>query len=69
MNMNNINLQIAKAEAALNIYLSDLPVGVAYLLLKNKIQEIQLLFQQQVALEQQKQKNQQDDQNKQEGQE
>lgn len=37
---NNINLNIAKAETVLNIFLSDLPVGVAYLLLKNKLQEI-----------------------------
>lgn len=74
MKFKKVNLQIAKAEIALNMYLSDLPVGVAYLLLKNKMQEIQPLFQQQAMLEQQNQKNQtkldqQDDQNKQEGQE
>lgn len=53
---NNINLQIAKAETALNVFLSDLPVGVAYLLLKNKMQEIQPLFQQQTMLEDSREK-------------
>ena len=65
---NNINLNIAKVETALNMFLSDLPVGVAYLLLKNKLQEIQPLFQQQVLLEEQKEK-QQSDQDNQTGQE
>ena len=58
-----INLNIAKAETVLNIFLSDLPVGVAYLLLKNKLQEIQPLFQQQVLLEEQKEKQQKDQDN------
>lgn len=41
---NNINFNIAKANSALDILLSNLPVGVAYLLLKNKLQEIEPLY-------------------------
>ena len=34
--MENINLKIAEVDAALTYYLQQLPIGVAYYILKNK---------------------------------
>ncbi len=39
-----INYNIAKAEAMIKEALLDLPVGVGYLILKNKLNEIQSLY-------------------------
>jgi hypothetical protein len=34
--MENINLKMAEVDAALTYYLQQLPIGVAYYILKNK---------------------------------
>ena len=41
---NNINYQMAKTEAFLQQILADLPVGVAYYILKTKTDELERLY-------------------------
>lgn len=46
--MENLNLNIIKAEKIINQSLQHLPVGVAYLIVKNKMQELEPLFYNQI---------------------
>ena len=62
--MENINLKIAEVDAALTYYLQQLPVGVAYYILKDKVKQFEGLYynqakQQQEAIQvkQEQQKN------------
>lgn len=58
--MNKINLQIAKMDSIINKCLQDFPIGIAYLLLKNKLNEIELLYKQQVQIEFEQHKQEQE---------
>lgn len=49
--MDNINLNIARADYALNEILSGIPVGAAYFLLKSKTQELETMYYQQAKQE------------------
>ena len=42
--MDNTNLNIARADYALNEILSGIPVGAAYFLLKSKTQELETMY-------------------------
>ena len=42
--MENINLKIAEVDAALTYYLQQLPVGVAYYILKDKVKLFEGLY-------------------------
>lgn len=42
--MENINLKMAEVDAALTYYLQQLPVGVAYYILKDKIKQFEGLY-------------------------
>lgn len=50
--MENINLKIAEVDAALTYYLQQLPVGVAYYILKDKVRQLELLYYNQARQEQ-----------------
>lgn len=50
--MENINLKIAEVDAALTYYLQQLPVGVAYYILKDKVKQLELLYYNQARQEQ-----------------
>ena len=42
--MENINFKIAEVDAALTYYLQQLPVGVAYYILKDKVRQLEAIF-------------------------
>lgn len=63
--MNNINYQIEKSSFLINQSLQNLPIGIAYLLLKNKIKEIEQLYYQQVQLQEKQLLKQQEQQEQQ----
>lgn len=42
--MENINFKIAEVDAALTYYLQQLPVGIAYYILKDKIRQLETIF-------------------------
>ena len=42
--MENINVQIEEVDAALTYYLQQLPVGVAYYILKDKVRQLEAIF-------------------------
>lgn len=42
--MENINLKMAEVDAALTYYLQQLPVGVAYYILKDKVKQFERLY-------------------------
>lgn len=46
--MENLNLNIVKTEKIINQSLQHLPIGIAYLIIKNKFQELESLFYNQV---------------------
>ncbi len=50
--MENINLKMAEVDAALTYYLQQLPVGVAYYILKDKVRQLELLYYNQARQEQ-----------------
>lgn len=63
--MENINFKIAEIDAALTYYLQQLPVGVAYYILKDKVEQFKILYTNQ-AMQQQEEvaKAMQEQQNK-----
>lgn len=63
--MNNINYQIEKSSFLINQSLQNLPIGIAYLLLKNKIKEIEELYYQQVQIQEKQLLKQQEQQEQQ----
>lgn len=65
--MENINLKIAEVDAALTYYLQQLPIGVAYYILKNKTKQFETLYYNQARIEQESvQKQEQSNQHKEE---
>lgn len=50
--MENINFKMAEVDAALTYYLQQLPVGVAYYILKDKVRQLELLYYNQARQEQ-----------------
>ena len=50
--MENINLKMVEVESALTYYLQQLPVGVAYYILKDKVRQLELLYYNQARQEQ-----------------
>ena len=50
--MENINLKMAEVDAVLTYYLQQLPVGVAYYILKDKVRQLELLYYNQAKQEQ-----------------
>ena len=65
--MENINLKIAEVDAALTYYLQQLPIGVAYYILKNKTKQLETLYYNQARIEQESvQKQEQSNQHKEE---
>lgn len=50
--MENINLKMAEVDAVLTYYLQQLPVGVAYYILKDKVRQLELLYYNQARQEQ-----------------
>lgn len=50
--MENINFKMAEVESALTYYLQQLPVGVAYYILKDKVKQLELLYYNQARQEQ-----------------
>lgn len=61
--MKNFNFQLARVEANLNQILEDIPIGMAYFILKSKINELEKEYYKQVQKEyaevvQQQQKDQ-----------
>lgn len=42
--MENINFKMAEVDAALTYYLQQLPVGVAYYILKDKVRQLETIF-------------------------
>lgn len=42
--MENINLKMAEVDTALTYYLQQLPVGVAYYILKDKVKQFEGLY-------------------------
>lgn len=65
--MENINLKIAEVDAALTYYLQQLPIGVAYYILKNKTKQLETLYYNQARIEQESvQKQGQSNQHKEE---
>ena len=64
--MKNINYQIEKSSFLINQSLQNLPIGIAYLLLKNKIREIEQLYYQQIQLQEKQLLKQQEQQEQQE---
>ena len=65
--MENINFKIAEVDAALTYYLQQLPVGVAYYILKDKTKQFETLYYNQARIEQESiQKQEQSNQHKEE---
>lgn len=65
--MENINLKMAEIDAALTYYLQQLPVGVAYYILKDKTKQFETLYYNQARIEQESiQKQEQSNQHKEE---
>lgn len=65
--MENINLKIAEVDAALTYYLQQLPIGVAYYILKDKTKQFETLYYNQTRIEQESiQKQEQSNQHKEE---
>lgn len=65
--MENINLKMAEVDAALTYYLQQLPIGVAYYILKNKTKQFETLYYNQARIEQESvQKQEQSNQHKEE---
>lgn len=65
--MENINLKMAEVDAALTYYLQQLPIGVAYYILKNKTKQLETLYYNQARIEQESvQKQEQSNQHKEE---
>ncbi len=65
--MENINLKIAEVDAALTYYLQQLPIGVAYYILKDKTKQFETLYYNQARIEQESiQKQEQSNQHKEE---
>lgn len=63
--MENINLKMAEVDAALTYYLQQLPIGVAYYILKNKTKQLETLYYNQARIEQESiQKQEQSNQKK-----
>lgn len=50
--MENINLKMAEIDAALTYYLQQLPIGVAYYILKDKTKQFETLYYNQARIEQ-----------------
>ena len=50
--MENINLKMAEVDAVLTYYLQQLPVGVAYYILKDKVRQLEVLYYNQARQEQ-----------------
>lgn len=61
--MENINLKMAEVESALTYYLQQLPVGVAYYILKDKVRQLELLYYNQARQEQEAIQTKQEQQN------
>lgn len=60
--MNNINLNIASTDNLINEILQSVPIGVAYLILKTKLNQIEKLYLKQIQYEyQQNNKQNQED--------
>lgn len=59
--MENLNYKIERASFRIDQSLQDLPVGIAYLLLKDKTRQIKQLYYQQVKIQMQKIQQQQED--------
>lgn len=65
--MENINFKMAEVDAALTYYLQQLPIGVAYYILKNKTKQLETLYYNQARIEQESvQKQEQSNQHKEE---
>lgn len=65
--MENINLKMAEVDAALTYYLQQLPIGVAYYILKNKTKQFETLYYNQARIEQESvQEQEQSNQHKEE---
>lgn len=65
--MENINLKMAEVDAALTYYLQQLPIGVAYYILKDKTKQFETLYYNQARIEQESvQKQEQSNQHKEE---
>lgn len=65
--MENVNLKIAEVDAALTYYLQQLPIGVAYYILKDKTKQFETLYYNQARIEQESiQKQEQSNQHKEE---
>ena len=65
--MENINFKIAEVDAALTYYLQQLPIGVAYYILKDKTKQFETLYYNQARIEQESiQKQEQSNQHKEE---
>lgn len=60
--MENLNYKIAQVSLLIDQSLQDLPVGIAYLILKNKTNQIKQLYLQQVQREIQTIEQQQEEQ-------
>lgn len=61
--MENINLKMAEVDAALTYYLQQLPVGVAYYILKDKVKQLEILYYNQARQEQEAIQTKQEQQN------
>ena len=65
--MENINFKMAEVDAALTYYLQQLPIGVAYYILKDKTKQFETLYYNQARIEQESiQKQEQSNQHKEE---
>lgn len=64
INMENLNYKMAQASLLIDQSLQDLPVGIAYLILENKTNQIKQLYLQQVQREIQTIEQQQEEQSK-----
>ena len=61
--MENINLKIAEVDSALTYYLQQLPVGVAYYILKDKVKQLEVLYYNQAKKQQEQLKSSEEENN------
>ena len=61
--MENINFKMAEVDAALTYYLQQLPVGVAYYILKDKVRQLETIFYNQAKKQQEAIQTKQEQQN------
>lgn len=65
--MENINFKMAEVDAALTYYLQQLPVGVAYYILKDKVRQLETIFYNQAKKQQEAIQAKQEQQNENNG--